>query len=337
MTDVVSRRRAAAIRIVCALAAGLAFCLAVYLVLSAANPNGLISFSFLVILPAASTAFILGLADPFRERSRGFYVWTVPLTLLAAIVSVSMLFLYEGLLCIIMLAPIWLALSLAGGLLAWRCFGRRDDPAGQALRSSVLLLVPLLTMQAEPFVPLPVEEASVSRSIVIAADPSAIWPLAKGVGSILPTEGRWNLSQDIIRLPRPVSAHLVGNGLGAIRYVRWQQGLSFKEVVTDWQPDRRLWWRFRFDKSEMDGWKLQDRHLMPDSTYYRITDGGYTMERLGPGRTRLTLTTRYRVRTPVNEYARIWGELFLGDVSSNVLAVIAERAEAPGLVAGVAR
>lgn len=117
------------------------------------------------------------------------------------------------------------------------------------------------------------------------------------MGTITSSEGTWNLSQDVIRLPRPVSARLIGTGPGAIRYVRWQQGLSFKEVIADWQPGKRLWWRFRFDKDEMDGWKLQDRHLMPDSAYYRITDGGYTLEPLADGRTRLTLTTRYRVRS----------------------------------------
>lgn len=331
MTELPTRRRQAAIRIACALAAGLAFCLAVYLLLTATNPSGLISFSFLVILPAAVTAFILGLADPFRERSHAFYVRKIPVALLAAVVSTSIVFLYEGILCIVMLAPIWYGLSTLGGYLAWHCFGPREDEAGQALRSSALLIVPVLAMQAEPYVPLPVADAVVRRSIVVAADAATIWPLAQGVGAIAPDEGSWNLSQDVIRLPRPVSARLVGTGAGAIRYVRWQQGLSFKEVITDWQPAKRLWWRFRFDKDEMDGWKLQDRHLMPDSAYYRITDGGYTLEPLGDGRTRLTLTTRYRVRTPVNWYARLWGELFLGDVSNNVLSVIARRAEAAGV------
>jgi hypothetical protein len=331
MTELSPRRRKAAIRVACALAAGLAFCLAVYLLLTAANPSGLISFSFLVILPAAVTAFILGIADPFRERSRAFYTRKVPVALLAAVVSTSVVFLYEGILCIVMLAPIWYGLSTLGGILAWRWFGPREDDAAQMLRSSALLLVPVLAMQAEPYVPLPVANVVVSRSIVVAVDPATIWPLAQGVGTIAPSEGTWNLSQDIIRLPRPVSATLVGTGPGAIRHVRWQQGLSFKEVITDWQPARRLWWRFRFDKDEMDGWKLQDRHLMPDSAYYRITDGGYTLEPLADGRTRLTLITRYRVRTPVNWYARLWGELFLGDVSNNVLAVIARRAEAGGV------
>lgn len=331
MSELSPRRRKAAIRVACALAAGLAFCLAVYLLLTAANPSGLISFSFLVILPAAVTAFILGIADPFRERSRAFYTRKIPVALLVAVVSTSLVFLYEGILCIVMLAPIWYGLSTLGGYLAWRWFGPRDEGDGQTLRSTALLLVPVLAMQAEPYVPLPIANVVVSRSIVVAADPAKIWPLAQGVGAIAPSEGTWNLSQDVIRLPRPVSATLVGAGPGAIRYVRWQQGLSFKEVITDWQPGRRLWWRFRFDKDEMDGWKLQDRHLMPDSAYYRITDGGYTLEPLGDGRTRLTLTTHYRVRTPVNWYARLWGELFLGDVSNNVLAVIAQRAEAAGV------
>ncbi|WP_217644180.1 hypothetical protein [Sphingomonas sp. NFR04] len=156
MTELSPRRRKAAIRVACALAAGLAFCLAVYLLLTAANPSGLISFSFLVILPAAVTAFILGIADPFRERSRAFYTRKIPVALLVAVVSTSIVFLYEGILCIVMLAPIWYGLSTLGGVLAWRWFGPRDEGGGQTLRSTALLLAPVLAMQAEPYVPLPV-------------------------------------------------------------------------------------------------------------------------------------------------------------------------------------
>ena len=51
------------------------------------------------------------------------------------------------------------------------------------------------------------------------------------------------------------------------------------------------------------------------------------LQPLANGRTRVTLHTDYRIRTPLNAYAAVWGELFLGDLEDNLLALIAQRAE----------
>jgi hypothetical protein len=66
---------------------------------------------------------------------------------------------------------------------------------------------------------------------------------------------------------------------------------------------------------------------MPDSRYFRVTTGGYRMEPMGGGRTRVTIHTRYWMQTPVNAYSRLWGEVFLGDIEANLLALIRQRAE----------
>lgn len=58
-----------------------------------------------------------------------------------------------------------------------------------------------------------------------------------------------------------------------------------------------------------------------------MTTGGYDTQPLAPDLTRITLHTRYAVRTPVNAYAALWGEMFLGDLENNLLAVIKGRAE----------
>lgn len=323
-----TRRTTAAVRIAGAIAFGLAFALGVYLLIETVDPSGLISFTFLLVLPAAVTAFITYVGDPLAERSRGFYVSTTPFVLLGTVVVASIFILREGVICIVMLAPFWLGLSSLGGYLTWR-LRRREEPVENVFRASALLVLPLVSMQVEPMIPLARESASVTRSVVINADAATVWYHARGVRHVRQGEGQWNISQDLIGLPRPVGARLDREGLGAIRHVAWQEGIRFKEVVTDWLPARRIWWDFRFDAADMDAWAMQDRHLLPDSPHYRITDGGYVLEPLGGGRTRLTLTTRYWVQTPVNWYAHLWGELFVGDVSGNVLAVIRQRAEQP--------
>jgi hypothetical protein len=266
--------------------------------------------------------------DPHALRGRSFYTTSVPFSLFGAVVVASIGFLREGVICILMLAPFWLGLSALGGYITWR-LRNRQEPEENVFRASTLLLIPLVATQVEPMIPVPRDIGSITRSVVINADPVTVWHHARGVRQIASDDGRWNISQDIIGLPRPIGARLDRDGFGATRRVEWQDGIRFKEVVTDWQPARRLWWNFQFDETDMDAWAMQDRHLLPDSPHYRITDGGYVLEPLSDGRTRLTLKTNYWVETPVNWYARLWGELLVGDVSSNVLAVIQQKSERP--------
>jgi hypothetical protein len=59
----------------------------------------------------------------------------------------------------------------------------------------------------------------------------------------------------------------------------------------------------------------------------KIAHGGYTLEPLGEGRVRVTLSTTYRMRSRLDWYLALWGERMLGDVEANVLAIIKARAE----------
>ncbi len=315
--------RSPLVRIAAAIAVALAFSGGVYLLLEAVEPaGGLIAFSFLLMLPAAVSAFVAYVSDPLGERPRRFYLM-VPVWILLAVIAISVLLLREGVICIILLAPLWLVSGMVGTAIT---YSMRHRPKDGTTYCSALLLAPLLAMQIEAQIPLPVADASVTRSITVDASPAQIWPLLLGIPDVRPDEGRWNLSQDVIGLPRPIGAHLVGTGLGAQRYADWGERIKFRERITGWQPGKALGWRFIFD--DIEGWKFTDRHLMPNSPYFHITTGGYQMEPLGNGRTRVILDTRYTIQTPVNLYSQLWGELFLGDVENNLLGLVKGRAEA---------
>jgi hypothetical protein len=317
--------RSALIRTVAATAAALAFTLGVYLLLEATRPDtGLVSFTFLLVLPAAVCGFVAYVADPWKTRTRAQYM-RVPLWTLAAVVIVSLVFLREGVICILMLSPLWFLSGLAGVAATYHLRRRVDDARTYSM---AVLALPLVAMQIEPMIPLPVTTTSVARTVAIDARPEAIWPLLRGIPDVHAGEGRWNLSQDVIGLPRPVGAKLARDGLGADRFARWDHDIRFRERITDWQAGRRIGWRFIFD--DIAGWGYTDRHLMPDSPYFNVTTGGYRVDPLPDGRTRVTLHTEYRMRTPLNHYAQLWGELLLGDVEANILAVVKQRAERAG-------
>jgi len=70
-----------------------------------------------------------------------------------------------------------------------------------------------------------------------------------------------------------------------------------------------------------------DHHISPDGPLLRIETGQYELAALPEGKTRLTLETRYRMRTRLGAYLGWWGERLLGDIQENILAVIKDRAE----------
>lgn len=315
-------RRRLWVRAVVALVAVLAVALAVYALLEALGPGpGLVSFSFLLVLPAVLCAVLAWAVDPWGERRFGQYM-LVPLVLLGIVILLSAVLLREGVVCILILSPLWLVSGGVGAAAAWWLRRRMD---GNGVQCAALFALPLVVIQAEPYFPLPVGEVSVVRTAVIEAPPGRIWPLLRGIPDVRPGEGRWNLSQDVIGIPRPRGARLVGEGVGAERKADWGAGIRFSERINLWVPERRIGWDFHFDN--LAGWAFTDRHLMPDSPYFRVVSGGYAMEPLPDGRTRVRLETRYRLRTPVNFYAALWGELFLGDLEDNLLALVRQRAE----------
>jgi hypothetical protein len=311
-------------RIGIAIAVALVFAFGVYALLNATRPQtGVISFSFLLALPAAVSAFACYIADPSATRSLSFYM-LMPFWLLLAIIAASIVLLHEGVICVIILSPLWLISGMIGTGIAYRSRVRVEE---RTTYCSISLLVPLLVMQVEPSIPLPEADVAVTRSAVVDASPERLWPLLRGIPDVRPGEGQWNLTQDVIGVPRPLGARLVGEGIGAERRADWGRDVRFREKVIAWAPGSTIGWRFIFD--DIEGWRFTDRHLMPDSAYFKVTSGGYRLERVGDGRTRVVLTTRYWIRTPVNAYSRLWGELFLGDLENNLLALVKHRAETP--------
>jgi hypothetical protein len=216
---------------------------------------------------------------------------------MAAVILASVLLLREGVICILMLAPLWLLAGWAG---AGAAFYLRQRVGRGRTYCTALLALPFIAMQVEPMLPVPSATRIVTRSIVIDAPAARIWPLLQGIPDVRAGEGRWNLSQDLVGVPRPRGARLVGEGLGAERLASWERAIHFKERITEWEPERRIGWRFVFDRIE--GWEFTDRHLMPDSPYVRIDSGGYRLIPLGPNRSRIELHKRYWMRTPVNTY-----------------------------------
>ncbi|HJS12171.1 SRPBCC family protein [Sphingopyxis sp.] len=310
-------------RFVAAILVALAAAFAVYM-MAEAGAGGAIGYALMVVLPAALSAFIAWAGSIGRRWSRGTFL-AVPLWLAFAATAIGAIVLREGVVCLVMVLPFWVGFGYLG---IWPVYLYRRsrwsvDPA--TFRAHALLLLPFLALLVDQQVAPPRETRTVVREIIVDAPAAAVWPRLLAIPAIAPDEGRWNISQDLLRLPRPVAAHLTGEGPGAVRDARWQDDIRFQEIVTGWRPGEALQWRFAFPDPSIH--QRTDRHIEPHGRHLWIDSGGYRLIPLAGGRTRIRLWTRYHLATPFNAYAGWWGERILGDIQDNVLSVVAGRIE----------
>lgn len=235
----------------------------------------------------------------------------------------------EGLVCILIVLPFWLAAGLGGGLATWIIHRRQSRPAQAQgttrVQAVALAALPFALLYAEEKSPPAWEEHAVVRHVDIAADARDVWPLLLAIPAVSPDEGIATFTHDLAGIPRPAEARLVQRGGQLVREGRWGEAIRFEERVTTLEPGRRIAWNFAFPDNSVQAYT--DRHISPDGPMLKIAHGGYTLTPLGEGRVRVTLSTTYRMRSRLDWYLELWGERMLGDVEDNVLAIIETRAE----------
>ena len=83
------------------------------------------------------------------------------------------------------------------------------------------------------------EVRTVDTSIEIKATPAFVWEQIRTVPRIAEREHSFNLSH-LMGFPRPTEAVLDGEGVGAVRYARFEGDVLFVETITKWKPSESL-------------------------------------------------------------------------------------------------
>lgn len=250
---------------------------------------------------------------------------------LGVILAVATVVLREAVVCLIMLAPLWL-LAMGLGVALGCIYMGRDRPRPDTLTAGRGPLVGLVvaafgaSLLIDVALPTPESRWRVERTIEIDAAPEQIWPLLLNLTDIGPDEGTANFTQSVLGVPRPQSAIVAGSGVGSVRHGRWGPRVSFEEHVTQWQDGRQLVWDFVFPNDSVQIYT--DRRIDPTGPLVVIETGGYHLSALPNGHSRLVLHTEYTSRTRLNAYYAVWGELLIGDIQANILTIIADRAGA---------
>ena len=279
----------------------------------------LLSFAFLV-------PFVIGLWSvsrlPSEQRtvSSAILVPWAPLFLFLAGTAALAI---EGSICIALAIPIFMFMASLGGVVALLAMKKKPSTA----TTSGILVLPLLLAVAEQGVPVEdVVQRSV-ESVHIAAPPERIWQLINDATEIQPNEMQsgwaWRIG-----VPYPVSAITVDEDGGRVRKLVWQKGVHFDEPILDWDENRYIRWRYRFDADSIPDGALDD-HVRVGGAYFDLVDTSYRLEPEGDG-TRLTIDVGYRVSTRFNWYSARLGRWLVDDAAKTILEFYRRRTEADG-------
>lgn len=275
----------------------------------------------LVLMPIAIASLATSIDDPRGESTRwrqvklGWLVVGIGLVL-------TVIFFKESIICVVMGLPLFISGSSLGSLLTLAIIRKFRSPK----RATLVILLPFIGLPIEPHLIYPDHNAEVTTVIEIAAPADVVWRNTVEIRNIDPSELQFTFSHGVLGVPQPQDAVLTGEGIHAVRHLKWSKNIRFEEVITGWETNRFLSWDFRFSPDSIPA--AIEGHINVDSQYLKLTNGDYHLKPLANGNTQLTLTSRYRIRTPINIYCDWWGSVFFKDFHSVVLDVIKNRSEA---------
>lgn len=229
--------------------------------------------------------------------------------------------LLEGLICIVLVLPVFLIAAMIGGLIAgW--IHNRFRVSTMSLSSFALL--PLLLGPLEASLPPAQSEQLVSSVIQIQASPEEVFDQLATVKNIAPGELGFSFVH-LIGLPRPIEANMNGSGVGAVRTSRWGKDVRFEEIITTWQKPYAMHYKFHIAPGDIPRDAL-DRHVEMGGEYFNVLDGGYDLTARDGG-TELRLSTRFVNKSQLKTYGDVWGKMVLADFHQSILGLMKKRAE----------
>jgi len=243
----------------------------------------------------------------------------VALASLGVVSLLVLMFAIEGVICLLMAAPLAIPMALIGGKLAHVLQRDRNE---SVLAFGLLLFALPSFAGIEHARPAEPHLLKVTSAAEIQAPPEKVWKNVVSFSELPPP------SEAIFKtgLAYPLRAEIQGHGVGAERHCVFSTG-AFVEPITVWNEPTLL----RFDVArepppmiELSPFKIHPRHL---DHYFAATQGEFRLTALPDGRTRLEGTTWYRLRFMPEAYWELWSELIVHRIHMRVLNHIKDLAE----------
>ncbi len=277
--------------------------------------------AFIYLSPMVVGALTVYVAETRERRSWGYYLWA-PFVANCLYVLGTLLIMVEGLICAIIIIPMFACLGALGGLLMGVVCRTTDWPKQTVYGLAAL---PLVFGALGDFLPEPTVFSAVQRSIVVQASPEQVWEQLNHATDIRREDfgATWAAR---IGIPMPVSGVTESTPNGRVRVSHWAKGVQFDEPITDWEPGHYLRWTYRFAPSSFPPHALDD-HVLIGGHYLDLQDTSFTLTPVAGG-TRVDAAAHYRVTTQFNFYAERVAHLLMDDMLEADLEFYKRRSEA---------
>jgi len=285
--------------------------------------SGLMLVSFLAGIPIA-IGILVGFSATRQNSASLLRPTILPSLSTALFVFAAGAILREGTICIVMAAPIFLILTVIGGIIGvlMSLFG--GSHSSKLL--SVTLVLPFLSAPIENRLPPVTAYQTTTQSIYIAASPATVWHHINFPTDIQPKELDGGLVY-LIGAPHPIEARTIEAKVGGLRKLRWERGVSFDETITAWEPNKHIAWNYHFRPDSFPSGSLDD-HIVIGGRYFNMTATSYTLTPVGNG-TQLSIEVLTSVTTNFNWYADFCAHILINDTAKTILQFYKHRSELP--------
>ena len=302
-----------------AIAALLASAVVFFLGLYATEWVGHYGYSLFAGLPAVvGFLSVLYLCGPARQVFfRGVALSLIPLAAGALIFLATG---FEGVICLVMAAPVMLGFSAIGAIFAFLvvtvvpwiadryntlgCGGGRGPKAN----TTALVLLPLLVaLTLEPrFLPHP-PTRMVHSSVVVRGDIAKVWEAVVAFPEITSSPG----GIFDFGIAYPIRATIEGTGVGAIRRCTFNTG-DFVEPITAWDAPHRLAFDVVENPLPMKEWSFWGEIDTPHLHGFMVSERGqFQLTKQPDGTVLLEGTTWY--------HQNLWPNAYWGTVSDQII------------------
>lgn len=313
--DIEQSRATSAKNVTMGLIAGIA--LVVLAVLISAVTFGAYGWGLFVMTP-----FLVGMTSGYlvNEQSDLGASTTMKLAIAAAgLGSLALVVLaLEGLVCIILAAPLAIPLVMLGGVLGRQLAIARHDRRNPLVSVAILPMIFMLEAAMPPEAPIVTQ-----YEIEIAAPAERVWQALISSEPIAPAPGLPALAG----LAYPIKGTLKGEGLGATRTGTFSTGTA-TEVVTEWKPNKLLAFCVEDEAPAMEEMSPYRRVHAPHVEGYFITgETRFVLVPLSGNRTRLKIASQHLLRIDPVPYWEPIARLAIHENVSRVLADIKVKSE----------
>ena len=216
----------------------------------------------------------------------------------------------EGILCLLMAAPIALPLAAVGGWVGYLVQNRAflKNPSLSVFVTTFLLMG--FEEKALPEAPL----FAVRSEVLVNAPPEKVWNHVVTCSELPPAED-WLFS---LGIACPTCATIEGTGVGAIRHCNFTTG-AFVEPITVWDEPNRLAFDVISQPPPMKELSPYDIHTPHLDGHLESKRGEFRLRRIEEDKTILIGTTWYKHNMWPASYWKIWSDFLIGRIHRRVL------------------